>query len=471
MKSGVSPVQGQACALEGDFARHHSGRSCREFVLADLQNGRCARTPHRNISPQVCALLSFSVPINPGPALPPDGAKWCSPHRQRLRRKQRAGKLSYTRLLPGLASFFLEGLLVFVSRWLASSSRALVALVVLATVSGCGSSDETSGSEGTDDTTDSEQSDDGTSTEESDEQEPSEETDSTQAGTDADADQTASETDSEDDAVTDATTDEAELVDNDTTDRERLPESLREACMDLCDAQYTVECAPAGSSIEICDLQCVASVSTQRDFCIEEYTARTRCLADGGFECVNGYPVARSTCAGETVAYTECVQELPCKMYCAELVESGCADDELDCREECIAASADDDLSCQIRQDSYIACMGQLGLTCEDGTVIPHQSCIRQMFDAADCRNDGDTCSTWCEGAEQLGCGMPDCLAECQELSMDPSCGSDYDRMVECGIRYGYVGCTDDGLVTDPDNILCDSDIERYSQCLAQPTQ
>lgn len=357
---------------------------------------------------------------------------------------------------------------MFVSLWLTSSSRALVALVVLASISGCGSNDETSGSERRDDTTDADPTDDGTSTADSDEQEPDEnsdeETDSTQAATDADAE------DSDDDTATDTSAD-AEPDENDTTDRERLPASLREACMELCDAQYAVECAPAGSSIEICDLQCVASVSTQRDFCIEEYTARTQCLANGGFECVNGHPVARSTCAGETVAYSECVQELPCKMYCAELVESGCADDEMACRGECIAGSADDDLSCKIRQDSYIACMGQLGLSCEDGAVVPHQSCIRQMFDAADCRNDRDTCATWCEGAEQLGCGTADCLAECQELAMDPTCGGDYDRMLECGIRYGYVGCTDDGLVPDPDDILCDSDVERYSQCLAQPTQ
>ncbi len=347
------------------------------------------------------------------------------------------------------------------------SPRALVVLVALLVAPGCLSGGESDSSEEETAATDEAATDDGAATDDATDEATD---DGTVATDEAPTDAEATATDAEPAGVETDSMAGAEPNTSDTSNRERLPETLREACMAMCDAQYAVDCTPAGSSIEICDLQCVAAVSTQRDFCIDEYTARVQCLGEGGYECVNDFPTPRATCAGETVAYSECVQDLPCKMYCAELVETGCADDEMACREECVADSMDENLSCDIRQDSYIACLGQLGLSCEDGNVIPHQNCISQLFDAADCRNDGDTCATWCEGAEALGCGSDACVADCEELAMDPTCGSDYERMLECGIRYGYVGCTDDGLVTDPDNILCDSESERYTECLEQPT-
>jgi len=271
------------------------------------------------------------------------------------------------------------------------------------------------------------------------------------------------------DTPTDTSDPEPASPSNDTGDRERLPESLREACMSYCDAQYAVDCAPQASSIEICDLQCVASVSNQRQFCIEEYTERTQCLGEGGFECVNDYPVARSNCASETVAYSECVQDLPCKLYCAELAEIGCTDDELDCREQCVAETTDDDALCRSRQNNYVNCIGLQGATCSDGNVIPHRNCISALFDAADCRNDGNVCAAWCEGAAALGCGSADCQTDCEERLGDATCGTDYERMLDCGIRYGYVGCGEDGLETDPENILCDSEVERYAECVDPP--
>jgi hypothetical protein len=335
-----------------------------------------------------------------------------------------------------------------------------------ASAEGDDADDETNDSDSSNDDADSDASD--SSAASTDDEEP----DSMEDGTDAAQDAGQSTSSDSDTSSSDEASPSGESSGAATSSRDRLPESLRETCMDWCDAQFETECAPLGfTSIEICDLQCVAAVSTQRDFCIEEYTERTRCLADGGYECINDNPVARATCASETLAYSECVQELPCKMYCAALVESGCADDESACREECIADSTDDDLSCEIRQDSYVLCMGQLGFTCDEGQVIPHQSCLPSLFDAADCRNDRDVCATWCEGADALGCGGTDCVAECQAAAEEPTCGSDYTRMLECGIRYGYVGCTSDGLETDPDSIICDSEIERYDECLTSQEQ
>ncbi len=352
---------------------------------------------------------------------------------------------------------------------LRSSTRCFLLLSVCLGASGCSSNDSNSDDAEGSDVTDQETDADEAATETESTEEQNSEEDNTDEASDSETDTSAES--SETDPAPAATDTDSEPAESNTSNRERLPESLREACMDMCDGQFGLDCAPAGISIETCDLQCVAAVSNQRDFCIEEYTARTRCLADGGFECVNDNPVARSTCAGEQVAYSECVQDLPCKMYCAELVETGCADDNDACLEECMGETNGDDLSCDIRWDGYVACVGQWGASCEDGTVIPNETCIRSLFDAYDCRNDSDVCKTWCDGARALGCGGGGCVTNCEEAVADPTCGTDYERLLDCGIRYGYVECTDDGLMTNTENILCDSEMDRYLECIEQSTR
>jgi hypothetical protein len=210
-------------------------------------------------------------------------------------------------------------------------------------------------------------------------------------------------------------------------------------------------------------------VSNYRDFCVDEYVEQISCLADGGYECVQNTPVPKSACTSQQVAYSQCVRYLPCKLYCRELSDIGCEEDESACVDECIAEhESTDDLSCELRVDSYRQCIGLTGATCESGEVVPPPSCLYSLFEATRCKNEGDVCAAWCAGAKGLGCESDDCLGECQAQLEDVTCGSNYEDVLECAMRYGQVVCEGDQFVSS--SVLCDSEIERYAEC-RMPTE
>ncbi len=308
--------------------------------------------------------------------------------------------------------------------------------------------------------------------------EESDDDDATDDADDADADDDATDDSADDSSADDdsATADDSS-ADDDASDDDANPAApnadrgrlagVRDACMDYCDAQFAVECQNFQQSIEVCDLQCVAAISTSGDFCIDEYEAQIQCLADGGYECVQDRPIPKSTCSSQQLEYIECARDLPCKLHCAALTAEGCENDEDACFDSCIETRTDlEDTSCQFRYDNMITCSAQQGLECVDGQEVIPEVCISALFDYHECANEGNLCEAWCAVSDALGCDDAGCIDDCEAAFLDPDCGGDYQRLLECGMRYSRVQCEDGKLATEID-VLCDSEAERYDECLA----
>ena len=63
-----------------------------------------------------------------------------------------------------------------------------------------------------------------------------------------------------------------------------------------------------------------------------------------------------------------------------------------------------------------------------------------------------------------LGCSASNCATRCENKTADETCGSYYADILDCGITFGAVECSGADLVST--SVLCDSEVERYTQCL-----
>jgi hypothetical protein len=58
-------------------------------------------------------------------------------------------------------------------------------------------------------------------------------------------------------------------------------------------------------------------------------------------------------------------------------------------------------------------------------------------------------------------------MADCAAKAADPTCGSAWNEVMDCGLFFGDAACTEDmGLMA---NSICDSEAQTYATCLATP--
>jgi hypothetical protein len=243
-------------------------------------------------------------------------------------------------------------------------------------------------------------------------------------------------------------------------------EEVEAACEADCQAQFATECAPANQNELTCELQCASITVQLGDFCLDEYTAWVGCRADGGYDCVMGYPYPRSTCAGEQQAFTACSADLGCKRYCQDAVSAGCGGDSFEgCLDVCLADKAAAAGYCGIYLDSWRLCEAQFGITCADDGPISAPECVYGLGSYADCVADelDDPCAGYCLVADEIACGS-DCAADCAARVTDPTCGQSFASLVDCELRHGDFTCSGEVLLGTG---ICDYETSNYQTCLA----
>jgi hypothetical protein len=243
-------------------------------------------------------------------------------------------------------------------------------------------------------------------------------------------------------------------------------DEVEAACEADCEAQFATECAPGNQNVLTCKLQCATITVQLGNFCLDEYTAVVQCRADGGYDCVNGFPTPKVTCAAEQVAFSECSVDLGCKRYCDGAIAAGCGGASFDaCLDGCLAERAALPERCGLYFDGLPLCEAQAGIECVDGQPATTGDCGYAVANIADCIADetDDLCQGYCYLADGLACGT-NCPADCASRLADPTCGQQFDNLVECMLRYGYVECVD-GMLTGVQ--LCDSETAAYDTCMA----
>ncbi len=242
-------------------------------------------------------------------------------------------------------------------------------------------------------------------------------------------------------------------------------DEVEAACEADCEAQFATECAPANHNVLTCKLTCAATTVQLGDFCLSEYTSLVQCRADGGYDCVNGYPYPRSTCAAEQAVFAECTADLGCKRYCDDAIEAGCGGASFDaCLDACVAEKAETPQFCAYYLDALRLCEAQGGIECVDGQPRTAGDCTYQVANVGDCLSDetGDACLGYCFVADAIACGT-DCAADCASRLADPTCGQAFASLVDCELRHGDFECLDGRLVGVD---ICDYDDTNYRTCL-----
>jgi len=244
-------------------------------------------------------------------------------------------------------------------------------------------------------------------------------------------------------------------------------DAVEAACEADCEAQFATECPPVSQNVLVCKLQCASITVQLDDFCLGEYTSLVECRASGGYDCINGYPTPRSTCALDSMAYSECTIDLGCKRNCADAIEDGCEGASFDgCFDACVAEKAALPGYCGTYFDSLLLCESQLGIVCETPDPVSAASCTYQASNIGDCIADetDDLCEGYCFVTEHIGCGGgSDCIADCNARLADTTCGSAYSQLVDCELRHGDFQCID-GELAGVD--ICDSDNSQYEMCV-----
>ena len=243
-------------------------------------------------------------------------------------------------------------------------------------------------------------------------------------------------------------------------------DDVEDACEADCEAQYETECVPPNQNELTCKLGC-ANVTVQLDgFCFDEYAQWVHCRADGGYDCVNGYPTPRSTCALESQAFTECTADLGCKRVCSDSIDAGCEDGPFDaCVDTCVGEKGRLPGYCGIYVESFLQCQASLDLVCGAKPTMPYGNCDYHAARVGDCIYDenGDACEALCYVANAISCGT-DCMNDCQARLDDVTCGAQYAELVDCELLHGDLACTD-GQIVGID--VCESDYTAYQTCMA----
>jgi len=250
---------------------------------------------------------------------------------------------------------------------------------------------------------------------------------------------------------------------------DQLLEVVSLACEADCVAIHATECPPANVNRPTCELQCVVQTNYLGEFCLPEYAALVNCRASGGYACVNDFPTPESNCPTEQAAFSACTVDLGCKRYCATARDEGCGGASLDtCIEECIAGRDDFPMGCSYYYDAVRQCQGTTPGTCVDGSLGGAEQCSYSVVSLAECIADEtqDLCSGWCYAAETLGCPLAMCETECPAMLVEPTCGTQFSDMVDCGMLFSDVGCVDAMLVGTS---ICESETMTYQTCLNPP--
>jgi len=246
-----------------------------------------------------------------------------------------------------------------------------------------------------------------------------------------------------------------------------LLDQIGEACKAECDAQYALDCAPASGNTLTCQLGCASQTSQLGDFCLAEYRDYIQCQADGGYDCVNSSPYPRSTCALQQQAFSQCVQHIGCKRYCAKVADLGCDDAPFDtCLDACIAG--DDALpgSCVYSTETIATCQATSSTKCDGKGLDVPASCNYAVLSVAECVSDDSSnlCDGWCYAANHLGCGGTDCAADCAANKTATTCSSEWNSLLDCALFFDDAACSGDRLIG---NGICDNEQQAYDDCSA----
>lgn len=196
------------------------------------------------------------------------------------------------------------------------------------------------------------------------------------------------------------------------------PDRLVAACKDLC-AAITAPACSYSIAKDQCDYQC-AYVPIQLDgFCIAETADAYECLGKIEYTCMEGTPVPADgtvACLNEQQAANTCLQDLPCKKYCAAADESGCGGPS--CESACESARP---LSpfCEFEYQILLDCQTD-DIVC-DGSAPGIGGCTTQRDDLVTCLvDDGeDPCGAYCWkelGGSCMSGTVETCRAACSEV-------------------------------------------------------
>jgi hypothetical protein len=253
---------------------------------------------------------------------------------------------------------------------------------------------------------------------------------------------------------------------------DELLDIIEAHCEADCDAQYALDCAPVNSNRLVCETSCVSATAQVGDFCLVEYAALVECRSQGGYECLQDYPYSRSTCAGESLAFSECARDIGCKRYCDRLVDEQCGDASFDdCLTQCFEEEAALPVDCQPYYDGVPYCQATMATaTCVDGKLSTPEACSYSVMSVAECIGEDATnyCDGFCWAADRLGCGGEDCAADCAAKSADETCGAAWLDMLDCAMFFGDAACVDGVFMG---NSICDSEAQAYATCVAPPVE
>jgi hypothetical protein len=241
--------------------------------------------------------------------------------------------------------------------------------------------------------------------------------------------------------------------------------ALEEACIAVCDKAYNPSCG--GLTVEQCKSGCGLLETQLGGACVPEYTDFYNCAAGVEFECTaNGpQPVGGAGCYTETQALSQCIQEMPCRSYCAK--KSACdGSDETACVSAC-QATVDGNGSCDHDLENLRQCQGQQGLVCEGGKART-VGCTDDIKYYASCLSGSEgACGGYCWAVETAACGSAspaDCKSACeteQGKAEAKGCGSYFSQRQACQIEHG-IPC-DGGK---PSIAGCSEEDWTYRNCL-----
>lgn len=238
---------------------------------------------------------------------------------------------------------------------------------------------------------------------------------------------------------------------------------FKRACLDYCDAQASAGCEQVTIPLDQCRAACDQYEAQLGGVCIAEYAASFECAAAAGFECFMGFPIpAGGACTSEALAMSSCLDSAGCTSYCEEALASGCATDMASCEMMCQAErEAYEESFCDFEYDDLLTCWGQSGVECVDGQAAVG-SCGEEVLEVGDCLAWDDVCMGYCWASDRFGCS-DNCSEECTTNIADPSCGRDYEDLIECVVRDYEASCVDGQLFAS----FCDYEREQYQSCLS----
>lgn len=262
----------------------------------------------------------------------------------------------------------------------------------------------------------------------------------------------------------------------DDTDDGGNPDALVSACESYCEAGLAQPCGENQATESQCKAQCAFLPTQTKGFCENEAAATFECAAEGGFTCMGidtdgdgvddtQTPVPNDQCVTQAQAYATCESTAGCGRFCASADDEGCGGG---CLEACEGRQAEIEAqtaNCGFAYNSYASCGGLLGVQCDGGDARPGDDCLDAAFTVGECLNPDapDLCPSYCFGAEEIGC-TSDCATVCAANLADPTCGSQWNSLLDCVTFFGDASCQN-GLVLPTSDGICSSERDAYQSC------